>query len=313
MTLKTEDFELVPISSVRLGRKNIRTTFDDDKLTELADSIRQRGVLHPITCRRANGKLELIAGERRLRAAKKAGLTQIPAIIREADDAEVAYDRIVENLQRENLSDDDQYNALKSLRDMGLTIGRISKMTGLSTTSIQRVLVLDTLKPSIRERDDISPYNKSFIAKAPEEVQDVLAKRVAEGTISSTAIGHDVMPAIRETKEEKSFSQHEKMEVIERIAREATKDRPARNILWQEKGKKKLQDSDLDVELSSKQALQDMLDSSQRFYDKLLSLQVTRFDHLDPKLVIGILTAFRKIQTTLTDILGGIEAAKERR
>src|SRR5438128_289774 len=95
-----ESVELVPISEIVMAGKNIRTTFDDEKLRELADSIKERGVLHPVVCRRANGRLELIAGERRVRAAKMAGLKRIPAIIRAADDAEVAFDRIIENLQR---------------------------------------------------------------------------------------------------------------------------------------------------------------------------------------------------------------------
>src|SRR5436305_2077091 len=94
----TESVELVPVSSVRIAGKNIRSTFDDEKLQELAESIKQRGVLHPIICRRSNGKLELIAGERRLRASKLAGLTRIPALIRDTADEELAYDRIVENL-----------------------------------------------------------------------------------------------------------------------------------------------------------------------------------------------------------------------
>ena len=116
-----ENIELIAISQITTAGKNIRTTFDDEKLTELAHSIKERGVLHPIVCRRIKGKLELIAGERRLRAAKMAGLSKIPVIIREADDTEVAFDRIVENLQREDLTDDDQYRALKALRESGLT------------------------------------------------------------------------------------------------------------------------------------------------------------------------------------------------
>ncbi len=308
--MKPETFKQVPISNVFVS-KNIRTVFDDEKLSELAESIRQRGVLHPITCRKSNGELELIAGERRLRAAKIAGLTEIPALVKEADDTEVAYDRIVENLQREGLTDDDKYNALRSLRDMGLAVGKISNMTGLSTTTIQRVLVLESLKPSIRERSDISQYVKSFIAAAPEDVQDVLSERVAEGAITSKAMGHDVMPAINKAKEDGALSQEERILVIQKIARETTKDRPAQTILWQERGKKKLERSGLDAKLTSSQALKDLLDSSHRFHDKLLALKATKFDHLDPQLVIGIVSAFRDIHHVLVDILDGIEEAKK--
>ena len=309
-TVKKEDFELVPISKVRLDGKNIRTEFDDAKLGELADSIKQRGVLNPITCRRSDGHLDLIAGERRLRAAKMAELTHIPAVIREANDAEVTYDRIVENLQREDLSDEDQFRALTTIRDSGLKISQMSKMTGLSTTSIQRILVLETLQPSIRERDDISRYEKSFIARAPKEVQGTLAERISERTISSQAIGHEVMPAINEVLKDGLFSEEEKQEVIKRIAQEATKERPARSIVWQEKGKKKLQEAGVDVEISSHQVLKTLLNASERYHEKLFALQVTRFDHLDPTLVVGIVNSFRQIHITLGEILEQIEMTK---
>jgi len=298
-----ENVELVPITQIALTGENIRTTFDDEKLQELADSIRERGVLHPIVCRRVNSRLELIAGERRLRAAKMAGLKKIPAIIREADDAEVAFDRIIENLQREDLSDDDQFRALKALRDKGLTIPRISKMTGLSTTSIQRVLVLETLKTSIRKRADVRSYAKAFIARAPDHVQDVLAERVAQGVISSKQLGHDVMPAITEATEEKLFSESDRRKVVEKIAREASAERPARAIVRQERGMRKLQREGIDVQIASNQTLKEMVDLSQKYHDKLEALQFTKFDHLDPSLVIALFNLSRQIHSILGDIL----------
>jgi ParB family transcriptional regulator, chromosome partitioning protein len=311
MTTGSENVEQIPLSAVAVAG-NIRTTFDDEKLRELADSIRERGVLHPIVLRRKGQKLELIAGERRLRAAKMAGLKTIPAIIRDADDAEVAFDRIIENLQREDLSDEDQYRALKTLRDRGLTVARISKMTGLSSTTIQRVLVLETLKPSIRKRDDVSSYAKAFIARAPAHVQDVLAERVAAGAITSKQLGHEVMPAISEATEEKLFSEGDRKNVIQRIAREASTERPARSIVWQERGRKQLQRDGIDVQVASKQILKEMLDLSQRYQDKLLALYATRFDHLDPGLVIGLFNLFKRVHDILGDILAKAEAARKR-
>lgn len=308
-----ENVELVPIAEIVMAGENIRTTFDDEKLKELADSIRERGVLHPVVCRRAHNKFELIAGARRLRAAKMAGLKKIPAIIREADDAEVAFDRIIENLQREDLSDDDQYGALKALRERGLTIPRISKMTGLSTTTIQRVLVLETLKPSIRKRSDVSSYAKAFIARAPDHAQDVLAERVAEGAISSKQLGHDVMPAITEATEEELFSESDKRNVVQKIVREASAERPARAIVRQERGMKKLQREGIDVQIASNQTLKEMLDLSQKYHDKLKALQYAKLDHLDPSLVIAVVNLFRQVYSILEDILQSVQAAGRRR
>lgn len=312
METSQESVELVPVSEITVAGKNIRTTFDDEKLRELADSIRERGVLHPIVCRRVNGKLELIAGERRLRATKIVGLKKIPAIIRDADDAEVAFDRIIENLQREDLSDDDQYRALKALRDRGLAIPRISKVTGLSTTSIQRVLVLETLKSSIRKRSDVSSYAKSFIARAPDHVQDDLAQRVAEGAITSKQLGHDVMPAITEVAEEELFTEGEKKEVVRKIVREASVDRPAKAIVRQERGLKKLKRDGIDVQIASNQTVNELLDLSKRYYDKLRALHYAKFDRLNPGLVLSVLSLFREIRDVLDDVLQRVEAARKR-
>jgi ParB family transcriptional regulator, chromosome partitioning protein len=307
-----EKVELIPISDIKVASNNIRTTVDKEKLQELAESIKERGVLQPILCRVSNGKYELIAGERRWRAAKIVGLKTIPAIVRQVPDSEVTYDQIVENLQREDLSVEDQFRALKALRDGGLTIPRISKMTGLSTTSIQRVLVLDTLNPSIRKREDLSPYAKSFIARAPESVQHLLAQRVANESIGTKQLGHDVMPAISEVLEEKIFSPQEKQQVIERIVRETTIDHEARAIVRQERGKKKLQNMGADVQIASVQGLTDILDASQKYRDKLIALQATKFEHLDPGLVIGLIDMFRQIHTILDEILSSVAIARRR-
>jgi len=309
VSTSTESVEQVPLSAIAVA-KNIRTTFDDEKLNELADSIKERGVLHPIVLRRKGSKIELVAGSRRLRAAKIAGLKTIPAIIRDTADSEVALDQIIENLQREDLSDDDKYRALTTLRDNGLNVGRISKMTGLSSTTIQRVLVLETLKPGIRKREDVTAYAKAFIARAPDHVQDVLADRVAAGAITSKMLGHDVLPAIAEAIEDELFSDNEKKSVVQRIVREAATNKPARSIVWQERGKKKLEKEGKNLQIASKQVLAEMVDLSQAYQDKLLALYATKFDHLDPGLVLGLLNLFERIHGILTDILAKAAAAR---
>jgi ParB family chromosome partitioning protein len=286
MNATPETVELVPISSIKISG-NIRTIFDDDKMKELADSISQRGVLHPIVCRRANGRLELIAGERRVRAAKMAGLRDIPAIVREADDEEVNFDRIIENLQREDLTDDDKFRALKTLQDHGLNTGRISKMTGLSTTTVGRILVLESLEPSIRRRSDVTDYAKSFIARAPKHVQGLLADRVAEGAITSKQIGHDVMPAITEVEEEELFSDEDKKRVVRKIVAETNKDRPARAIFHQERGKKKLEVEGSKIIAASKHNLDEVVELLRITHDKLLALSGAQLSHLEPATVAG--------------------------
>jgi len=311
MKTTQESVEQVPLSAIKIAG-NIRSGFDKEKLQELADSISQRGVLHPIVCRRSNGKLELIAGERRVRAARMAGLHEIPAIIRAADDDEVRFDQIVENLQREDLSDDDKFKALKTLQDHDFKPARISKMTGLSTTTIQRILVLETLEPAIRKREDVTPYAKSFIARAPKHVQELLAERVAEGAITSKQIGHDVMPAISDVEGDKLFSPEEKKAVIQKIVSGTDKDRPARAILHQERGKKKLEMEGQHVIAASRQNLRELTELSRLYHEKLLALHGARFQHLDPGDVIAFLDSLKNVHQLTGEFLERVATARRR-
>lgn len=124
-----------------------RTHFDDGALTELADSIRARGVIQPIIVRpRVEGRYQLVAGERRWRAAQKAQLHEIPAIVRELDDREVMALALIENLQREDLNPVEEASAYRRLADQeGLTQAEIAAMVDKSRSHVanmQRLLDL---------------------------------------------------------------------------------------------------------------------------------------------------------------------------
>ena len=96
---------LLPISQVEPGLNQPRKYFDEESLTDLAQSIREHGIIQPLTVRRlSSGYYQIIAGERRWRAAKQAGLSEVPAIVIEADDKKVMELGLIENLQRENLN-----------------------------------------------------------------------------------------------------------------------------------------------------------------------------------------------------------------
>ena len=108
----------LPISQVEPGLKQPRKRFDQESLQDLADSIRIHGVIQPLTVRRlSSGYYQIIAGERRWRAAKLAGLTEVPAVIIEADDRKVMELGLIENLQREDLNPIEEANGYKVLLD----------------------------------------------------------------------------------------------------------------------------------------------------------------------------------------------------
>ncbi len=114
----SENLRLLPISQVECNAEQPRKNFDAAALDELADSIREHGVLQPLTVRRlASGDYQIIAGERRWRAARQAGLSEVPAIVIEADDRKATELALIENLQREDLDPIEEAEGYKKLMD----------------------------------------------------------------------------------------------------------------------------------------------------------------------------------------------------
>ena len=129
-----------------------RTVFDDNAIRELAASIKTSGVLQPVLVRRAADGYELVAGERRLRATRAAGLTKIPAVIREVTDREMIEMSLVENIQRENLNPIEEAKAYLSLStSAGLTHDQISDRVGKQRVSITNMLRLLTLPVEVQD------------------------------------------------------------------------------------------------------------------------------------------------------------------
>jgi ParB family chromosome partitioning protein len=134
----------LPISHIGPNPFQPRTRFDDTALKELADSIRASGVLQPVSVRR-NGTddYQLVAGERRLRAAHLAGLTTVPAIVREYDDRQMMELALIENIQREDLNPIDEAKAYQALIErVGLTHDQVSERVGKQRSSITNSLRL---------------------------------------------------------------------------------------------------------------------------------------------------------------------------
>jgi ParB family chromosome partitioning protein len=130
-----------------------RSRFDDEAIQELAASIKATGILQPILVRRTTGgDYQLVAGERRLRAARVAGLERIPAVVREVGEREMTELALIENIQREDLNPMDEANAYQALAEnVGLTHDQISERVGKQRVSITNSLRLLTLPPEVRE------------------------------------------------------------------------------------------------------------------------------------------------------------------
>lgn len=145
------DLRTLPLSKVEPSEHQPRESFDGEALEALADSIRTHGVLQPITVRRLDGDhYQIIAGERRWRASRMAGLSEIPARVLEADDREVMVLALVENLQREDLNPVEQAKGLRRLiEEYGCTQETAAEMVGLSRPALTNALRLLALPEAV--------------------------------------------------------------------------------------------------------------------------------------------------------------------
>ena len=180
----------LPISQVEPGVKQPRKRFDEDSLHDLADSIRTHGVIQPLTVRRlSSGYYQIIAGERRWRAAKLAGLREIPAVIIEADDRKVMELGLIENLQREDLNPIEEANGYHVLIDeYGMTQEEVAQRVGKSRPAVANALRLLALPDAVHqllEEGKLSAGHARAILSVPSgELQKKLAQKVIAEDLS---------------------------------------------------------------------------------------------------------------------------------
>jgi ParB family chromosome partitioning protein len=180
----------LPISQVQPGLNQPRKRFDEETLADLADSIRVHGVIQPLTVRRlSSGYYQIIAGERRWRAAKLAGLSEVPAVVIEADDKKVMELGLIENLQREDLNPIEEANGyLVLMRDYGLTQEEVSRRVGKSRPAVANAIRLLDLPDPVRqllEEGRLTAGHARAILSAPTgSLQRTLAQRVVEEDLS---------------------------------------------------------------------------------------------------------------------------------
>jgi len=139
-----EDLRRIPVDLVVANPRQPRTSFDDETLQALAESVRERGILQPVLVRPlAGGRYELIAGERRWRAAQLAGLDEVPALVRDRDDAEALEIALIENMAREDLNPVEEARACAALvEELGLTREDVGRRVGRSRVAVSNLLRL---------------------------------------------------------------------------------------------------------------------------------------------------------------------------
>ena len=149
---KRDALQMLPVDRVRRGRYQPRRHFDPDALQELADSISAQGMVQPVVVRPVDGGFELIAGERRWRAAQIAGMQEIPGVVREMQDQAAAAIALIENIQREDLNPLEEARAISRLiEDFELTHQEVARAVGRSRASVSNLLRLQELDDNVKE------------------------------------------------------------------------------------------------------------------------------------------------------------------
>ena len=184
--------EMLKVSSVEPRHDQPRKTFDRESLEQLAESVQKYGVLQPIIVRPnqiIDDTYEIIAGERRWRAAKLAGLDEIPAVVLDGDDLKIAQVSIIENIQREDLNAVEEALAYQGLIDrFGLTQDQVSKQVGKSRSAIANLLRLLDLPEQVLvmlKEDEISAgHARALLGLNSEEDMIALAQKIVEKELS---------------------------------------------------------------------------------------------------------------------------------
>jgi ParB family chromosome partitioning protein len=204
-----ENVQDIKISEIKANKNQPRKKFDEEKIRELSDSIKEHGVLQPIIVRKKDGGYELVAGERRWRAAQKAGIEKIPAIIKDLSDADVMEIALIENLQREDLNPLEEAEAYKKLIDeFGMTQEELSKRVGKSRSQIAntvRLLNLDEeIKKLISEEKLTAGHARALLAIEDKKERLKIAKKISESNMSVRETEETVKIKTQEKKKNKN-------------------------------------------------------------------------------------------------------------
>lgn len=188
--IKQDSNGTIRIESIEVNPNQPRTVFDEESLRELAESIKSYGLIQPITVRPvANGKYQLISGERRLRACKMAGLHEVPAYVRTIDDLQSIQMALVENIQREDL------NALeialsyqRLIEECGFTQEEVSSKVGKNRSTITNYLRLLKLSRNtqiaVRDNEITMGHARALVVLENDKVQEKVLKQVLDGGLS---------------------------------------------------------------------------------------------------------------------------------
>lgn len=185
--------EEIPVAAIRPNPYQPREHFDEEELAALAESVREVGILQPVLVRSVGDGYELIAGERRWRAARRVGLQQIPALVRDTDDASALEHALVENVHRADLNSIEEAAAYQQLiEDFGLTHEEVAARVGRSRATVSNTVRLLQLPPTVqrmvRDRALSMGHARALLGTPDRALQEQLAKRIVAEELSVRAV-----------------------------------------------------------------------------------------------------------------------------
>lgn len=259
----------LPISQVEPGLNQPRKRFDQEALDDLTESIRTHGIIQPLTVRRlASGYYQIIAGERRWRAAKAAGLAEVPVVIIEADDRKVMELGLIENLQREDLNPAEEARGYQVLmEEYGLTQEQVAQQMGKSRPAIANTLRLLALPQEVLtmlEEGTLSAGHARTILGAPtQELQKEAAKKTVEAQLSVRQT-EALVKAMQRPKKEQTSPQGPDLSLYIGELEKDLSGRLGRKVKIAHKGKK----GRIELEYYSDQDLETLLELLQQLNGK---------------------------------------------
>ena len=212
------------ITEIEPNKGQPRKNFNEDALEELADSIKQFGLIQPLVVQKRDGYYEIIAGERRWRAAKKAGLKEVPVIIRDYTDEEMMEIALIENLQREDLNPIEEAQAYKKLiNDYKLKQDEIAEKVSKSRVAITNSMRLLKLSEKVQDMivDEMisSGHGRALLALNDKKMQEELANRIFDEKLSVRET-EQIVKALNNPKEKKNKEEYSDNFVYEKIENE---------------------------------------------------------------------------------------------
>ena len=216
-----EEFKIVQIKDIQKNPYQPRKEFSEEKIQELAQSIKENGLIQPIIVRKSPVLgYEILAGERRYRASIAAGLSEVPVIVKQLSDQDMMLHSIIENLQRENLNPIEEAKAYQSLIDKGFTHTEIAEKMGKSRpyiTNLVRLLGLPKHILTEVESGKLSQAHARLLIQLSSDKQDKLLNRIQTENLSVRQVEQILQKTKKISKKEKDYFVKEEEQTLKKI------------------------------------------------------------------------------------------------